>query len=47
MIMIIRELAKAEESADITSEQVSGWAKRVEAQRAQPAIMDSLTKTKE
>ena len=44
---IIRELTKAEESADITSEQVLGWAKRVEAQRAQSAIMDSLTETKE
>ena len=31
---IIRELTKAEESADITSHQVLGWAKRVEAQRA-------------
>ena len=30
---IIRELTKAEESVDITSEQVLGWAKRVEAQR--------------
>ena len=29
---IIRELTKAEESADITSEQVLAWAKRVEAQ---------------
>ena len=44
---IIRELAKGEESADITSEQVLGWAKRVEAPIAQSAIMDSLTKTKE
>ena len=44
---IIRELTKAKESADITSEQVLGWVKRVEAQRAQSAIMDSLTKTKE
>ena len=38
---IIRELNKSEESVDITSEQVLGWAKRVEAQRAQSAIMDS------
>ena len=44
---IIRELTKARESADITSEQVLGWKKRVEAKRAQSAIMDSLTKTKE
>ena len=44
---IIRELSKAKESVDITSEQVLGWAKRVEAQRAQSEIMDSLTETKE
>ena len=44
---IIRQLAKAEENADITSEQVLGWEKRVEAQRTQSAIMDSLTETKE
>ena len=44
---IIKELTKPKESADITSEQVLGWAKRVEAQRAHSAIMDSLTQTKE
>ena len=44
---IISELTKVEDSAYITSEQVLGWAKRVEAQGAQSAIMDSLTKTKE
>ena len=43
---IIREFTKAEESADITSEQVLGWAKRVEAQRAQSGIMDSFTEKK-
>ena len=43
---IIWKLTKTKESADITSEQVLGWAKRVEAQRAQSAITDSLTKTK-
>ena len=43
---IIREINKAEESADITIEQVLGWAKRVVAQRAQSAILNSLTKTK-
>ena len=42
---IIRELTKAEESVARKSEQVLGWAKRVEAQRAQFALMDSLTKT--
>ena len=46
-IEIIRELTKAKESANITNEQVLGWATRVEAQRAQSAIMDSLTKAKE
>ena len=44
---IIRKQAKSEEGVDITSEQVLGWAKRVEAQRAQSAIMDSSTETKE
>ena len=44
---IIRELTKAKESADTTSEQVLGWAKGVEANRAQSAIMDNLTETKE
>ena len=44
---IIRELTKAKESADKTSEQVLGWAKRVESQRGHSAIMDSLTKTRE
>ena len=34
LTVIIRELTKAEESTHITSEQVLGWAKRVEAQRA-------------
>ena len=38
---IIRKLTKAKESAEITSEQVLGWVKRVGAQRAQSAIMDS------
>ena len=44
---IIRKLTKAVQSVDITSEQALGWARRVEFQRAQSAIMDSLTKTKE
>ena len=44
---ITRELTKAKESVDITSEQVLDLAKRVATQRVQSAIMDSLTKTKE
>ena len=47
LVQIIRELTKAKESAYITGEQISVWAKRVEAQRVQSAIMDSLTRTKE
>ena len=43
---IIREFIKAEKSVDITSAQSLGWEKRGETQRAQSAIMDSLTKTK-
>ena len=44
---IISELTKAEESTAVISEQVLIWAKRVKAQRAQSAIVNSLSKTKE
>ena len=44
---IIRELTKIQENTEVTSEKVLHWAKRVEAQRAQSAIMNSLTETKE
>ena len=44
---IIRELTKAEESTAVTSEQVLIWAKRVEAQGAQSAIITSLSEMKE
>ena len=44
---IIRELTKIHEITEITSENVLCWAKRVEAQRAQYAIMNSLTEPKE
>ena len=44
---IIRELTKANESTAVKSEQILVWAKRVEAQRAQTAIITSLSETKE
>ena len=44
---IIRELTKAMESAAVTSEQVIIWAKRVEAQRPQSAMITSKSETKE
>ena len=44
---IIGELTKAKESTAVTSEQVLIWAKRIEAQRPQSVIINSLSKTKE
>ena len=44
---IIKELTKIHKNREITSENVLFWDKRVEAQRAQSAIMDSLTEVKE
>ena len=44
---IIKELTKIHENEEVTSENVLSWAKRVEAQRAHSAIMNSLTEAKE
>ena len=44
---IMTELTKAEESTDVTSEQVLVWAKKVGVQRAQSTIITCLSKTKE
>ena len=44
---IIRELTKIQENTEIMSENVLCWAKRVEVQGAQSAIMSSLTEAKE
>ena len=45
---IIQELTKITKmKKKITSENVLSWAKRVEVQRAQSAIMNSLTEAKE
>ena len=44
---IIWQLTKAEENKIMTSEQVLAWSKRVEAQRAQSAIINSLSETKD
>ena len=44
---IIMEPIKIEKNAEVTSEKVLWWAKRVEAHKAQSVIMSSLTDTKE
>ena len=44
---IIRKCTKIHENEEIISKNVLSWAKRVEAQRAQSAIMNSLTEVKE
>ena len=44
---IISELTKAEENANVTSEQVFTWAERYEPQRDQSAVINSLSEMKE
>ena len=44
---IIKELTKACENEEITSENVLSWPKRVKTQRAQYAIINSLTEVRE
>ena len=44
---IIRELTKLKADNTINSETVLAWAKRVEVQRAQAAVMNRITETKE
>ena len=44
---IIRELTKAKGNVTITSENVLTWDKRVEAQRAQSAVMSTITEMNE
>ena len=44
---IIKELTKICGNEEITSKNVLSWAKRVEVQRAQSAIVNSLTEVKE
>ena len=46
-IEIIQELTKIEENDNVTSEQVLTWTGRVEAQKAQSAILENLNKTKD
>ena len=46
LVEIIRELTKSMNSTVVTSEQILFWAKRVESQRAQPAIITILSETK-
>ena len=44
---VVWELTMIHENKKITTENVSSWAKRVNVKRAQSAIMNSLTETKE
>ena len=44
MITEIRELTTIKKTNEITSEQILGWTKRVQAQRAQKAILEEATK---
>ena len=44
---IIWDLTKINKKTEITGENVLSWAKRVEAQRVQSAIINSLTEAKE
>ena len=44
---IIQELTKVKENGIIMSENVLAWAIRVEVQRAQSAVINSLTEAKE
>ena len=46
-IKLIRELTKIEDNENITSEQVLVWAKRVEVQKAESAILENLQETKD
>ena len=42
MFEIIKELTKSEENKDVTSYQVLLWARQVEAQRTQTAVLNNL-----
>ena len=44
---IIKELTTTKENDTITSENILSWAKRVEVQRAQSAVMSNITEKKE
>ena len=44
---IIKELTEIEENDNMTSEQVLVWHRRVEAQKAQSAILENVNKTKD
>ena len=46
LVEIIREVTKCDENTNIHSENVLTWAKRVEAQRAQTAVISSLNERK-
>ena len=46
MAEIIREVTKCDENTHTHSENVLTWAKRVEAPRAQTAVISSLHETK-
>ena len=44
---IIMELIKVKENTEMTSEKALCWAKRVDVQKAQSAIMNSVTDIRE
>ena len=46
-IKIIKELTKIEENYSMKSEQVLVWTRRVDAQKAQSAILENLNETKD
>ena len=45
LVEIIKELTTIKGNDTITSESILSWAKRVEAQRAQSAVMRTITET--
>ena len=47
MVEIIRKITKTEGSKDVMGEQVLAWTDRVETQKAQSAIINSLNETKD
>ena len=47
MMEIIKELTKAEDNENVTSDQILPWARRVEAHKAQSAIVGKLSNTKD
>ena len=47
MTKVIRELTAMKTTSEITSEQVLCWAKRIEAQRVQKAMLETKKESKD